>query len=105
MDNERVSEIKQALDGAGELHANQFYDGGAAMKVIFTNVMPTDNRAAVLELIKNAPTWIRELLDERDKLITVVDAVKAYAPVEYQGRIYDTPREWHAVAEALAALE
>ncbi len=47
-----------------------------------------------------------ELLEaENARLQSVVEAVKAYAPVEYQGRIYDTPREWLAVATALAALQ
>ena len=45
------------------------------------------------------------LLAENARLRAIEGAARAYAAVEYVGRIYESPSEWKAVVDALAAFD
>lgn len=66
---------------------------------------PTVSDLAYASEHKDCRERLTFLLTEIERLETVVDAVQAYAPVEENGRIYDTSSEWKAVLDALAAYE
>jgi hypothetical protein len=78
-------------------------DSNNKLPVLIANVQELD--ALCRAWLGYDSAVVERLEAELDRLRAIEGAARAYAAVEYVGRIYESPSEWKAVVDALAAYD
>lgn len=73
MNDERAQEIRAALDELDGIRSNPSYSDQKSGFMLRARAINLGN-----EIGESAPDWLRDLLDERDKMVAVAEAARAW---------------------------